>query len=721
MTDFIATCPRGLEYPLQEELRSLGLTGLHETRGGITFTGAIEDAWRACLWSRTASRVLMPLATAPVADADGLYEVASSIDWAQWLKPGCRFAVGAASRHKEIRNTHFAALRVKDAIVDQRDRAVVIDTERPELRIYAFADAETATVGLDLATRPLHQRGYRQRSVVAPLRENLAAALLWRANWPDAAALLDPVCGSGTLLIEAAWMAADVAPGLLNPNFGFLALPDFDEAAWRALLGEARERRKAGLAAMMLPITGYDADEGAVRAARDNASRAGVGHLVAVERRAIRDFLTPTAWPDDGGLIVANPPYGERLDPGERGLFELYRLLGEGCADGCPGSRMAVLTAHDELARQIDWPLADRYRVFNGPLPCRWFVFDPPARADITDGARMVSNRIAKNRKRLGRYFADGSISCYRAYDADIPEYAVAVDVYGDRLHVQEYQAPASIPEATTRRRLEEAIAGARHAFDVGPGAVFVKARARQRGSRQYERLSDEGAVSWVEEDGLRLRVNLSDYLDTGLFLDHRETRRRVRGMAAGKSFLNLFCYTGSVSVHAAAGGASRTLSVDLSKTYLDWAEENLRRNGFHDANHRLLRADCLQWLETAEQRFDVIFLDPPTFSNSKAMRRTFDVQDDHVWLLEKAVGLLEPGGVLIFSNNARRFALDESITERMDVEDITAATTPPDFSRKRPHRCWEIRAGDFEPRKTLALGKGEKRRNPYRKGRTRR
>ena len=698
MTTFFATCPQGLEYPLQRELEALGARGLAETRAGVSFEGDLALGMRCCLWSRVASRILLPLATGPIEDADGLYELAAGIRWQDHLMPGARFAVHVAARHPGIGNTHFAALRIKDAVVDQLGRAVVVDTAAPEVRLYGFADQEAATIGINLSTRSLHERGYRHRPVLAPLKENLAAAILWRAGWPDAPALLDPFCGSGTLLIEAAWMAADVAPGLLNPAFGFRRLAGFDAAAWNKLMQDAEERRRDGVATMKQPLIGCDHDPTAIAATRTNCKAAGIGQLVRVEQRSIRQLERPTDW-IDGGLLVTNPPYGERLDPGQRGLFELYRVLGEIAAQDFVGSRLALLTGHDELAREIELPLADRYRLFNGPLPVRLFVFDIPAAArEPTDGATMVANRIRKNLRNLKRYLRDGDITCYRAYDADIPEYAVAVDVYEGRLHIQEYQAPKTIPEGTARRRLKEAVTGARMALEVPPGEVYVKARARQRGEAQYERQSEEGAVYWVHEGELEFRVNLSDYLDTGLFLDHRETRARIRALAQGRRFLNLFGYTGTATVHAAAGGAESTTTVDLSNTYLEWARENLDRNGYGGGyQHRYIRADVMRWLADCRESYDLIFLDPPTFSTSKKMHEAFDVQRDHAALIDQCMQRLSPGGVLIFSNNFRQFKLDPALATRYRVTEITDQTVPPDFNRSRPHRCWQLTAVESE------------------------
>lgn len=690
---FFATCAQGLEYPLACELDQLGAGESRETRAGINFEGTLETAYRAVLWSRFASRILQPLAAGEVSDTDGLYDLAGTIAWDTVLPRGCRFAVQASSRHPAIDNTHFAALRVKDAVVDQLGREFAQpDAQAPDARLYAFADADGATVGVDLSGRSLHERGYRRNPVKAPLKENVAAALLWRAGWPDFPALWDPFCGSGTLLIEAAMMAADIAPGLLDPRFGLQSLEGFDGTLWNRLVREAEERRRNGLARGGRRLVGTDADPMAVTATGANAQAAGLGDRITVRQRPIRDFRAPPDWPDRG-LLATNPPYGKRLDPGQRGLFELYRVLGAETARQCPGARLAVLTAHDELAREIRLPLAERYRLFNGPIACRLFLFDAREEpAELSDGARMVANRIARNLRRLKAYLRKHRIEAYRAYDADIPEHAVAVDVYGRRYQVQEYEAPANIPEETARRRLHEALDGIAAAFDAAPGDLFVKTRARQRGSSQYGRQSEEGAEYWIREDGLEFKVNLSDYLDTGLFLDHRETRRRIRAQADGASFLNLFCYTGSATVFAAAGGTPFSISVDLSRTYLRWTRENLDRNGFGGNAHRLIRADCLQWIQRCRDRFDLIFLDPPTFSTSKAMQQAFDVQRDHGPLIRTCLKRLKPGGLLIFSTNFMDFELDPNIAAQFACEEITRQTVPPDFARGRPHRCWEIR-----------------------------
>lgn len=310
--------------------------------------------------------------------------------------------------------------------------------------------------------------------------------------------------------------------------------------------------------------------------------------------------------------------------------------------------------------------------------------------------AQAFRNRLLKNARHLRKWARRSGVSCYRLYDQDIPEVPLVVDWYEGRLHVATLERPDEHPAAWLDRMVESA----REALEVPPDAAFVKRRERQRtaeGPRQYEKLGHEGRRFVVSEGGLRFLVNLSDYLDTGLFLDHRQTRALVRAEAAGKRFLNLFAYTGSFTVYAAAAGAATT-TVDLSNTYLDWARDNLRLNelaGPHKSltQHDFVRDDVFGFLDGARRRgslYDLVVLDPPTFSNSKKMDRTLDLRRDHPALLADVLSVMPPGGVLWFSTNARKFRLDPGGLPA-EIEDVTARTVPPDFERRRPHRCWRL------------------------------
>ncbi len=718
-----AAAARGITELLLAELRELGAEGCRETAAGVAFRGDPAVAYGACLWSRLASRITLQLAQFEAADADALYAGVHAIVWEEHLAPTATLAVSATQQRGALTHTRFIAQRVKDAVVDRlRERSGTrpsVRIERPDLPLHVHFKGAQVTVSIDLSGEGLHRRGYRTEGGAAPLKENLAAALLVRAGWPEVAAaggaLVDPLCGSGTLLIEAALMAGDRAPGLRRDYFGFLGWLRHDAALWQGLLDEAERRWRAGCERIP-PLFGFDRDGAAVASAAANAGRAGVGDRVVVARREVAALACPAA-ATLPGLVIANPPYGERLGE-QQELGPLYRALGQRLRAEFAGWRAAVFTGNPELGKGMGIKARRIHKLNNGALECqllhfeiepRWFVDRPPpgAAPSATEGnpespgARMFANRLRKNRKALARWVREEGVSCYRLYDADMPEYNVAVDLYqgdaGRWVHVQEYEAPESVDERKARARLAEALAVLPAELEVAAEAVYLKVRRRQRGAAQYEKQAERGVFHTVNEGGLRFAVNFSDYLDTGLFLDHRPTRALVRELARGKRFLNLFCYTGAATVYAAAGGAAATTSVDLSRTYLDWTRRNLALNGFDSGRHERVQGDCLEWLRQARsgaQRYGLIFLDPPTFSTSKRMEGTLDIQRDHVELITRAAALLERDGVLLFSNNFRRFKLDHAALGDLAVEEISSRTLPQDFARNsRIHRCWSIKA----------------------------
>lgn len=307
--------------------------------------------------------------------------------------------------------------------------------------------------------------------------------------------------------------------------------------------------------------------------------------------------------------------------------------------------------------------------------------------------ATMFANRLRKTEKHLRAWAKREQVTCLRLYDRDIPEIPLAVDRYEDHLHVSQYAAEHKA-HTEAPGWLEAMVAAAGSAFDVPPARVHVKRRERQRAGSQYERFDATGARFVAHEGGRKLWVNLDDYLDTGLFLDHRPLRLHVGREAAGRRFLNLFCYTAAFTVHAAAGGARATTSVDLSNTYLDWARDNLSLNGLTGPEHRLVRADVRQFLDEAARRgetYDRVVIDPPTFSRSKKTETDLDLQRDHVALLQAVLRLVPAGGVVWFSTNNRRFRLDEAAFAGAVAEDVSEWSIPPDFRDRRIHRCFRL------------------------------
>jgi 23S rRNA (guanine2445-N2)-methyltransferase / 23S rRNA (guanine2069-N7)-methyltransferase len=719
----LATAPRGIGDLLAAELAALGAGEVRERSGMVFFSGTLESAYRACLESRLANRVLLEIARFEAADTAAFYRSARSIDWQALLKPNATLACEFSGRHPTIAHSHFGALKLKDAIVDALREAtgmrpdVVLD--RPGVRVHAHAHGAAITLSIDLSGESLHRRGYRGAAGEAPLKENVAAGVLERSGWPRLAAsgaqFLDPLCGSGTLAIEAALIAAHCAPGLHRQYFGFFGWRGHDEALWRSVREAAEARCLAGRAPTVI-IRGQDRDPAAVRVARANAERAGVGQWVRFEVCPLAEAAPAEGSDSRRGLICTNPPYGVRLGDLEAARA-VHRELGAVLRERFPGWQAAVLTGAPQLGMELGIRAARTHALWNGAIECRLLrmtvepgslrqpgtLARPESSLRETPGARMFANRLEKNMRRLRGWAKREGVSCYRLYDADMPEYAFAIDLYRtvqpqeeDWLYVQEYAAPADIEHEAVRRRRAEALASLPEASGVPRERIKVRLRRRTRRGEQYEKHGGHAEFHVVGEGGLRFLVNFGDYLDTGLFLDHRLTRERLRRSACGARFLNLFAYTGTATVYAAAGAAAETTSVDLSRTYLDWAQRNLELNFPAGGPHELIQADCLAWLRDGSRgrgRYDLIFLDPPTFSNSKRMEGVLDVQRDHASLIEACMQLLSPSGLLVFSTNAQRFRMDASVQQRYAVHDVSAATLPRDFERNpRIHRCFELR-----------------------------
>jgi 23S rRNA (guanine2445-N2)-methyltransferase / 23S rRNA (guanine2069-N7)-methyltransferase len=602
------------------------------------------------------------------------------------------------------------------------------------LRLALHLVGGVATVFRDAAGRSLHQRGWRMGEVEAPLSEVLAAGILGIAGWwrpGDAAAppasgpVLDPMCGSGTLVVEAATIAAGMAPGLWRARrkaHGLFRFRDCDRPLAERLVAALEAR-------VVKPVdsfAGSDLDPRAVEAARACAAAAGVADHVAITQCHFEE-VRPQGGP---GLVVTNPPYGERLPLPRAGA--LFRRLGDWLVGQCGGWRAAILAADTPAAGHLGLRPAHRVPLMNGPIACRLLEVEIRARHGARDasaapplplgegrgegalapstlpvpraGGRTTADQIADFRRRLAKRFKHlakwarrQGIEAFRVYDRDIPEIPLVIDWYAGWLHAAEYDRPHERTEIEHEVWLDRMVEAAATELGVPPERTFLKVRRRQRDGGQYEKVDARRALVTVQEGDLAFEVNLSDYLDTGLFLDHRTTRSLVRAEAAGKRFLNLFCYTGSFSVAAAAGGAATTTSVDLSNTYLDWTRTNLARNAFKDAGrHRIVRDEARAFLEHRARRgeapFDLVVCDPPTFSRSAKSEMPWDVDRDHAALLELVARNLAPGGVVYFSTNFRRFRLaEERLAATYTIREITRRTIPEDFRNDRIHRAWRL------------------------------
>ena len=719
---FLATCPAGVGVYLAQELEGLGAQQIVERPVGVSFEGGVGLGYRACLWSRMANRIILQLGAAPASSGDELYEATRGIDWTAHLGANGSLSVDFAGRSADIRNAQFGAQRIKDAIVDQfREKGLgrpSVDLKQPDVRVSARLSKGRLILGIDLSGESLHRRGYRLDGGVAPLRENIAAAALWAAGWPERSqrgeALLDPMCGSATLLLEGALMALDRAPGLSRQRFGFHGWVGYDEDQWRAVRSDAEERAVA-VPANQLEIRGYDGDMQAVRRCQDNIGRLGLEDIVRIRCKDLAMVSRPTHRDLSRGVLVTNPPWGERM--GQRdALPHLYNALGERMSEEFDNWLAVVLTSDLSLGKALGLRANKRHRFHNGRLDLHCLQFQLGAENRfrtlqqeaergsegqstvprvLSQGGQMVANRLRKNLKRLTPWLRREDVTCYRVYDADIPEYAAAIDVYEGRLHIAEYAAPKEIPEQKAAERFAQLVEGAREVFEVGAaGEIAVKQRLRQKGRDQYQRLETTRERIVVREGRVKALVNLHDYLDTGLFLDHRPLRAWLGRDASGGHFLNLFSYTGVATLHAALGGATTSTSIDSSATYLEWFKANLALNGLSDRQHRGVRADVRDWLSEETRTYDLIMVDPPSFSNSKG-QADFDVQRDHFSLLELAMARLSDGGVLYFSTNHRKFVLDPAVQQTWQVQDVTQGSIPEDFSRNhRIHACWRLTHG---------------------------
>jgi len=737
----------GLEWMLARELEHLGARELRVGRRTIEFSAAPgaekETLYRAVLESRTAIRVLEPLGRFRVDSPDALHRSLQEIDWTEQLRTSDTLRVDAAIHDTFLTHSLYAAQVVKDAIVDQlrtpSGKRPSVALRGATLRVALHLVGDVATVFRDAAGRSLHQRGWRMGEVEAPLSEVLAAGILGITGWwrpgersHDAAggeSLLDPLCGSGTLVIEAATIAAGMAPGLWRARrraHGCFRFRDRDEPLLARLVAELEARVRPARGA----FAASDLDPRAVEAARACAAAAGVGACVAIDQRHFEEVRPAPS----GGLIVTNPPYGERLPLPRAAAF--FRRLGDWLVHHGGGWRAAILAADTPAAGHLGLRPTHRVPLSNGPIACRLVevdirrrdapdspegdVYRPgdtppgdtasspaglpgaaprPQRSGRTTDDQLgdFRRRLAKRFKHLSKWARRQGIEAFRVYDRDIPEVPLVIDWYAGWLHAAEYDRPHDRTEIEHQVWLDRMIEAAAVELDVPPQRTFLKVRRRQRDGGQYEKVDQRQAVLGVKEGGLVFEVNLSDYLDTGLFLDHRQTRALVRAEAEGKRMLNLFSYTGSFSVYAAAGAATDTVSVDLSNTYLEWTRTNLANNGFKDAGrHRTVRDEARAFLEhraaRGEPPFDLVVVDPPTYSRSAKSGTPWDVQRDHADLLGLVARNVVAGGVVYFSTNFRRFRLEEErLAERYTIREITQRTIPEDFRNERIHRAWRL------------------------------
>jgi 23S rRNA (guanine2445-N2)-methyltransferase / 23S rRNA (guanine2069-N7)-methyltransferase len=697
---FFATTPKGLELLLVEELRALGAESAAEKLAGVEFTGELGIAYQACLWSRLANRILMPLKQVSAATPEELYAGVQQIDWDEHMHPDATLHINFVTTQSNITHTLFGAQKVKDAIVDQvrakhNTRPNVV-REKPNICIHIYLNKNIASISLDLSGESLHKRGIRLEHGMAPLKENLAAAILLRSGWKAIAAengpLIDPMCGSGTFLIEAAQIAGNIAPGLARDYFGFLAWKQHDEKLWRYLVEEAEQHQDLE----NLPtIIGYDVDARAIKIAFANIERAGLLGKIHVEKKELSACMPKKDM--QPGLILMNPPYGERLGEFPE-LPKLYEHIGTKLKSDFLEWKAAIFTGNPDLGKNMGIRARKHYALFNGAIPCQlllfdvlpaWFVDRSPAAGnerrirkaqrviDDTDrhAIQMFVNRLQKNMKHLKRWAERENIHSYRLYDADLPEYAVSIDRYetktGTILIVKEYPAPKSIDKTKAERRMYHVLAVLPEVLNVDAKDIFLHAR-----SDRYEEvpISALDNLYQANENQIHFLINAQqENLATGLPLWQRLFRSFLPTIVKDKQILNLFPRSGALSVCAALGGAASITNVDDSAFFLEWNKKNFSLNHLHGSQYQFIQANCSEWVTQQRSRYDVIIMDVP--------KASYRIREEYHGLIENAVRLLKADGMLVLLSSHSQFQFDSKESD-VFVKDISNRFITPDFSR---------------------------------------
>jgi 23S rRNA (guanine2445-N2)-methyltransferase / 23S rRNA (guanine2069-N7)-methyltransferase len=754
MMTLVAACAFGLEALVKRELIALGFEDARVSQPGrVEFAGDWSAVCTTNLWLRVADRVLLKVLEFPAADFDALFDTVKDHDWSELLSVESAFPVTGRSRLSQLTSVPAIQRTVKKAIVESLTREHKA-TELPETGATYKIDVailnDVATLTIDTTGNSLHKRGYRRLTGKAPIKETLAAALVDLSVWKPHRMLVDPFCGTGTIAIEAAMIGMNIAPGL-DRDFASSDWMHIPQTMWNEARAEAKSKIDRDIE---LQIIGTDIDAEPLEMARFHARNAGIAKQIHFQQKEFANFRSDVEY----GCIVTNPPYGERLED-QKSLVPLYETFpgvlhrvdtwSLFVITNMPNLERIFEKRATRRRKLFNGRIECTYYQYLGPRPPIGY-FDEPRRpsrtttgtdndtnaeSETNDDAKAVApvanskpataqkepahsktnpqtkpifgglepkdheqaelfrSRLIKRAKHLRRWPQKRGITCFRIYEKDIPEIPLVVDRYENSLHITEYERPHDRAVGRHAGWLELMKETAASALDVDIEQTHLKSRARD--AKQYDKVGDHKRRQTVREGGLNFLVNLTDYVDTGLFLDHRKTREMVRKEAKGKRVLNLFAYTGSFTVYAAAGRAATTMTIDLSKNYLQWAQANLEANGLMGPQHRFRDEDTIEFLKMAvaqNAQYDLCVVDPPTYSNSKRTEADWDVQQRHVELLNLISEVMAPNGVVYFSTNFRRFKFAESaINGFQEIREITKQTLPEDFRNQRIHRCWRM------------------------------
>ena len=701
----------GLEPVLAEELKDLGAKDIQLKSRVVICRGDLETLYRANIFCRTAIRILRPLVGFAARDEQGFYKAVRAVDWSRWVRPTGTIAIDAHVRSSFTTHSLFLAQLAKDAVVDQfRDKTgqrPSVDLENPDLRIAVNLFQNEAQILVDSSGESLHKRGYRKKGGEAPLSETLAAGIIKLTDWPSSAKqlpLLDPMCGSGTFLIEAAMMQRNIAPGLYRQKFGFQRWSDFDRALYERLIAEAKKAVTNEVAA---PIIGLDSDPRMVEIARENIERAGLQKQIRVERA---NFFEWERMPAPPGVLVVNPPYDERIPVQD--IARQCEKIGDQLKKSYGGWNAYVLSGNPSSVKHFGLRSTRRMPLYNGGIECRLLHYElsgqtvedrpvkvttPEAAAEDAkwkEKAEIFGNRLRKNLKHLSKWAKREDVSAWRVYDRDIPELPFMVDLFGDRIHFAE--VPRNYEHAPSEHELFLGlmVKKASEVFGIPLDRIYLKKRKQQKADGFEFSPQNPGEFFEVSERGKKFLVNLSDYIEVGLYLEQRKVRALIEKESQGKDFLNLYGYTGSASVFATAGGAKSTTTVDTARTYLDWTQANLKLNGIEGANHRTVRADAFEFLENEKSEFDLTLVDPPARAVNRETGEAVDIQSEHPRLLALILHHTRPGGKVVFTTGYRSFQFDEARVRNgrdIEVQELTGQTVSPDFEGHATQRVWLI------------------------------
>jgi 23S rRNA (guanine2445-N2)-methyltransferase / 23S rRNA (guanine2069-N7)-methyltransferase len=699
---FIATCASGLEGLTAAEIDQWGGKEIVQANGSVQWTGSLESGYRACLWSRFSSRILLTINEVNVATTDDLYEQARAQNWQDHLDVDNSFSVdGTCAQGSPVTHSKFAALRIKDGVVDQfrekMNQRPNVEVSRPDVRLNIHVGTERSILSIDLSGEGLNRRGYRSAGGQAPLKETLAAAIVALSGWAGDEPLLDPMCGSGTILIEAALMAGDSAPGLGRSYYGLTNWKGHDETLWATLVSEAIDREQQGQHKKWPGLTGYDADSTVIGFARENIRRAGLETKIKVSTQELFS-LKATA---SKGCLICNPPYGERLSEQESVKY-LYRCLGNRLQESFQGWKIGLFTMKPEFADHLQIPWKQSHRLRNGPLACRLYSGSPGSptsfswklpESESDEKGGDFANRLRKNFRKIHTWATKNDIECFRLYDRDLPEYNVSVDLFGKRVLIREFPPPTDMDQSTAQDRFNTVLGVVRSVLGVGRDRVFILRSKRKTEQPERNRKIRQPRLYEVRENGCSYLVNFSGAYDAGLVLAQRLLREKVAGQAGDKEFLNLFGHTGTASVSAALGGAARTTTVEPSAHYLQWSEKNFSLNGMYPDHHQLVQEDCLEWLKKQDSSYDLIYagLQKSTYYSDNT--RVFDTKKQHGMLVRLAMSRLNQSGVFYFATTTRSFQLDKELEENYICQNNSGHLIPKDFERHRQlYQFWEIR-----------------------------